>query len=171
MHNHNRIPFVFVPLTKGQISIIDAEDASRVLAFTWCYYSGYAGRRARKGEPGFRAHADRDVVYIHQVVQSCESGTVPDHINGNVLDNRRANLRCATPSQNSSNTKRITAANTSGIRGASFVYGKWEARIRHNGKLLYLGRFTSQEEAGLAYDRAAIELHGEFATLNYPEAW
>jgi hypothetical protein len=44
--------------------------------------------------------------------------------------------------------------------------GKWEARIRVNKKLLSLGRFKSEREAGYIYNEAALKYFGEFARLN-----
>jgi len=43
--------------------------------------------------------------------------------------------------------------------------GKWIARVRINGKVLYLGVFATDESAYQAYCAAAIEFHGEFARL------
>jgi hypothetical protein len=44
------------------------------------------------------------------------------------------------------------------------------ASINKDGKCFYLGVFTNQEEAALAYNKAAIQLHGEFACLNIIES-
>ena len=40
------------------------------------------------------------------------------------------------------------------------------AHIRHDGKLIFLGTFESAEAAAIAYDEAAIRMHGEFAVTN-----
>jgi len=92
-----------------------------------------------------------------------------DHINGNGLDNRRANLRPATGIENRRNRRR-SRKNTSGYAGVSWdkVNRKWYAYITADGRMRALGRFDTAEEAALARDRAALELHGEFARLNFP---
>lgn len=87
-----------------------------------------------------------------------------DHINGNCSDNRLANLRSATRSQNLSNS-RVRKDSTTGRKGVSFhrQVGKWVAYVNHQGKRFYLGLFDSPEAAALARDTKARELHGEFA--------
>jgi len=87
-----------------------------------------------------------------------------DHINGDGLDNRRCNLRLATPSQNARNRK-LRADSTTGYKG---VYQekkrlKWRATIRVNGKRRTLGRFNAPEDAYRAYCQAATEAFGEYA--------
>src|SRR5262245_21464631 len=84
-----------------------------------------------------------------------------DHINGNMADNRIANLRLATKQQNAANSKK----KRTGLKGAHWHKGakKWVAQIRCHPKFYYLGLFETEAEAHAAYCRAAAELHGEFA--------
>ena len=93
-----------------------------------------------------------------------------DHINRNKLDNQVCNLRYATASQNMMNkTKQIGRKTSSQYKGVTLEKksGKWIAQIRIGGKRNYLGIFTSEEEAAMAYDLKAEEAHGEFAVLNF----
>lgn len=87
-----------------------------------------------------------------------------DHVNGDRSDNRIANLRECTSSQNKANQK-IRSDSTSGLKGVFKQAGcnSWYSRIRKNGKLVYLGSFPTPELAHAAYARAAREIHGEFA--------
>lgn len=85
-----------------------------------------------------------------------------DHINGDGLDNRRANLRAATPMQNSANTRR-PKNNTSGYKGVSRVAKGWRAMISINRRNVWLGVFATPEDAAAAYWKAAVATRGEFA--------
>jgi len=86
-----------------------------------------------------------------------------DHKNRNRLDNRIINLRVATGAQNAANSKRRTS-NRGLLKGAFWDkhHQRWTSSIGHNGKPIYLGTFTTAEEAHAAYCKAAKRLHGEF---------
>ena len=88
-----------------------------------------------------------------------------DHINGNPSDNRAANLRVVTRSQNVANAK-FNTLNTTGFRGVCAVRrasGRaFQADIRKDGRKVYLGTFSTPEEAHAAYVAAAVEIHGEY---------
>ena len=86
-----------------------------------------------------------------------------DHINGNRLDNRIANLREATRSQNE-----FAAKKGKGIRWEP-KRKKWLARIGVNWKQINLGRYATREEALAAYKKAAKEAFGEFAEFDRKE--
>jgi hypothetical protein len=79
-----------------------------------------------------------------------------DHINRDRADNRLANLRLATASQNTQNSSR---PNQSGLRGVSGNHGKWAARITIHQKTMSLGTYATKEEAHEAYRAAASRVH------------
>lgn len=83
-----------------------------------------------------------------------------DHINGIRDDNRLSNLRLATRTQNSANSKART-----GLKGACYVSekAKWKAQIRIGGKNTHLGYFPTEQAAHEAYKAAAKKEFGEFA--------
>lgn len=86
-----------------------------------------------------------------------------DHINHNTFDNRRCNLRIATPSQNNMNSK-IRSQNSSGVTGVDYMksVNKWRARI----KKIHLGTFDNFEDAIKARKEAENKYFGEFSYDN-----
>lgn len=48
--------------------------------------------------------------------------------------------------------------------------GAFAARIKKNHKRYYIGTFSIEEDAARAYDKKAVELFGDKAVLNFPEA-
>jgi hypothetical protein len=103
----------------------------------------------------------------HRLAWLYTHGTWPkdqiDHINGNGLDNRIANLREATAHQNSSNVK-LPKDNTSHFRGVVWHrrVKKWQAQISVRGVTKYLGCFPTPEAASAVYEAKATEIFGEF---------
>lgn len=90
-----------------------------------------------------------------------------DHINRNRSDNRIANLRIATNSQNQANTVARTAGK---LKGAYWHKrkSKWTSHICCEGKIRHLGYFDTESEAHAAYSLTAVELFGSFARTESP---
>jgi hypothetical protein len=127
---------------------------------------GYA--RHSKNLGGGRKNCKYRTVLMHRFILGLnDRGTQVDHINGNPLDNRKENLRLVNQQQNNFN-KKIDKRNTSGYKGVFRMKDrpKWKATIGFQGKVLHLGFFDTKEEAALAYNMKAVELHGEYAKLN-----
>ena len=104
----------------------------------------------------------------HRLAYLYMTGNFPenfiDHINHIRDDNRWTNLRDATYSQNQFN-KSTNKTNTSGYKGVSWnkQVKKWRAQIKYMKKSIYIGYYTTPQEAAEAYNKKAIELSGKFA--------
>lgn len=135
--------------------IIDYEDYPKVCNYTW---------NEKEGSGYINANCNHTKIYLHRLIfDDLRENDMIDHINHNVHDNRRNNLRIATNSQNQMNRdKPIT--NTSGIKGVYWHKNKqkWQANIQINESLLYLGIFDSKEDAIKARKQAEEKYFGSF---------
>jgi len=98
-----------------------------------------------------------------------DPGGFIDHINGNKSDNRIANLRLASHSENRANVHKLRSDNTSGYRGVfrhAQMKDKWYAKIGIQQKQKYLGIFDNKEDAKACYDKALKKYFGEFANTS-----
>lgn len=108
-----------------------------------------------------RINVDVKSYYSHRLAWLYMYGHLPeneiDHINHNRSDNRIANLREVTHSQNHRNQS-LQKSNTSGVVGVCWVRskGKWLAQITAKGKHMYLGIFESFGDAVAARKKAEI---------------
>ena len=153
-----------IPLGQVHHALVDDDDYPRLSQYTWFRSeAGYA--------VGFVPTADKfKLAYMHRLLMNAPPSHCVDHINGNPLDNRRQNLRIATPQQNVQN-KRLSTLSQTGLKGVGWHKRrlKYHARIQQMGIRVHLGFFQSAETAALAYDFAARRLFGAFALCNYPE--
>lgn len=144
-------------LIGGHKVLIDPADAPVLLGGRWRIWSrGYVAQRL-KNEAG-----KREVTLLHRALLNAQPGQLVDHINGDPLDNRRANLRICTHAQNMQN-RRIAKHNRSGTKGIYQKRSRWIAEICAGGIRYRLGSFTNPEDAGAAYAAASKRLHGEFS--------
>lgn len=119
--------------------------------------NGYR-RIALDGKKNYKAHR---LAWLY-VTGEWPQGDL-DHINLDKDDNRIANLREATGSQNCANQK----AKRNGLKGAYRLGQRWwQAVIVKHGKRFYLGCFATELEAHNVYSEAAKKVHGEFARAN-----
>jgi hypothetical protein len=149
--------FVVILLTHDQFAIADEADVDLIGNGRWHALKSNRTWYAVRTVAG-------ETVSMHVLIAGCKG---VDHVNGNGLDNRRINLRPATPSQNGAN-RPPQRNNTSGYKG---VYWNrpgqnWFARIKVAGRPVHLGMFADPTEAARAYNRAAMEAFGEYAWLN-----
>lgn len=148
----------------GNYALVD--DADYEWLNQWRWYADkkhnrfYAARQIRIGEK-------QAVTYMHRaILRITESKIMGDHINGNGLDNQRDNIRICTHKQNQDNKSGL--GGTSKYKGVCLEKRKnlWRAQLGCNGKQIYLGAFSNENDAAIAYNNAAIKYQGEFARLN-----
>lgn len=150
-----------IPLTHGLVSLIDEADLHAVSQFKWTAKND--GRYAYRTH---RLNGKRQAIYLHRFIMPPPDGLWIDHIDGNGLNNQRHNLRFCTPQQNTQNSRgHFRSSKYKGV--GKTPNGRWATQLRVDGKPKRIGYFDTEIEAALCYDRAASELHGEFARLNF----
>lgn len=114
--------------------LVDYEDKNLVLAHKWRYWKSrfYTGNFKPITISRFLLGANESLTYV-------------DHINGNICDNRRSNLRLTTPSENGAN-KHIYKNVISGIRFDD-SRNAYAVDISFNKIRYRLGRFKSINDA------------------------
>lgn len=163
-----------IQLTQGYVAVVDDEDFELVSQYGW-----YAKFDKLARTPYARTDIRVDCVSskfkqiaMHRFIMNAPKGTMVDHRDENGLNNQRDNLRFATRHQNGVNQAK-KSSNSSGYKGVSTLHrlkvNPHVAYIYKNRQRYHLGYFATAKEAALAYNKAAIELHGEFANLNMIE--
>jgi hypothetical protein len=156
----------------GHDVYVDDEDAWRLLSEPWAVQTKLTAHRSysyvRKDA---RIDGRATARLLHREVVGARKGELVDHVNGNSLDNRKANLRVCTHGENMRN-RQMHANNRSGVKGVFWCKDKlkFRAQVRLNGKKYHAGYARTAIEAGRMYDKKARELHGEFARGNATEA-
>lgn len=151
-----------IPVHGGYFAEIDDDDFGIVSPFKWHAMKGrntvYAATNVRREGGGY------STVAMHRMINETPKGLHTDHIDGNGLNNQRANLRTATRTQNAHN-RAPNKGSVSAFKGVHWNKRKrrWIASIRVKKKSIFLGQHKDEASAAAAYDRAATQYFGEFA--------
>lgn len=148
----------FIPLLSGGTTLLDFNDLAWACLHVWTSHEGkYAVRHYKTPEGKWRNG------WMHRDIIEAEDCCEVDHVNGSKLDNRRHNLRSASPTENRRNRPR-RADNTSGYKGVNYNKRdqKFQARISVNGKSKSLGYYKTAIEAHTAYVAYGSVEHGKF---------
>jgi hypothetical protein len=154
-----------IDLTRGYVALVDAVDYPMLTAYTWTatVYPNTVYAKATVRGPDGRWTP----LFMHRLI--IPTPLEVDHVNGDGLDNRRANLRPATQHQQNGNQRpRLGCA--SAYKGVHWhkQTGRWNAQIKSGAVRRSLGLFAVEADAARAYDAAARQFFGEFARVNFP---
>lgn len=162
--------FRLVTLTRGMYAKVDREDYEIVSQYKWYATPGKITWYAKTSAWDNTVGRSRSIS-MHRLLLDAQPGQLVDHANHDGLDNRRANIRLATNSQNTANSsKKRKAARYRGL-GFNNRLRRWQVYVEKDGYCHYCGSYKNDEEAAKAYDQKAVELFGEFATLNFPNSY
>lgn len=158
-----------VPVGENDFAIIDQEDLPILSRHKW--------HIMRSGKIKYaRTTMGHKEIVMHRIIMGGpkpgQFKYVIDHIDGNGLNNTKSNLRWVPESHNRQNIHNRSRATTSLFQGVSratrSAIPRWEASIKKNNRKIYLGTFTEERTAALAYDTAARKLFGASALQNFP---
>jgi hypothetical protein len=151
-----------ITLTQGKTTIVDDDMYEYLLQWKWCAWKNQAGNwyAVRSEWP--------KKIYMHRTIMDAPPDMDVDHRDRDGLHNWRENLRICTQKENNRNRVK-NKNNRSGYKGVVWhkETGKYRSRIKVGGKHISLGLFDNPEDAALAYDKAAKEYFGPFASLNF----
>lgn len=153
-----------VPLSHGKFAIVDEADLPLLAGFNWKYLKRADGRggyaiACPKDESG-----KKRMLSMHRLLLQPPAGLHVDHINGDGIDNRRANIRLCTQSQNAANRAHRGKYRGVSVRGKQFYAVIWCESISYTS-----GPHCDEISAARAYDAASEILHGEFGRKNFPD--
>jgi AP2 domain len=151
-----------IALQNGKVALVDDQDYEHLIQFRWFAAESKSGKwYVRRNKPGGNWIGRQ--VYMHRQLLD---GSLVDHVDGNGLNNQRANLRIADKQKNGWN-RAAQSGGSSKYKGVHWYSprNKWLARFNKK----YLGLFDSEIDAALAYNAAALKFAGEFARLNIVE--
>lgn len=133
-------------LACGRFAIVDSNIYNLLMQRTWSIKPH--GKTFYAKTNGFRSKKEQATQYLHWfVVGKPIDGLEVDHIDGNGLNNRRTNLRLVTHRHNMRNIHILTKSSRyCGVYWSSAA-NKWQAYIYLNGKSIYLGVYSRQEDA------------------------
>lgn len=141
--------------------LIDKDDLHYIYEYRLSYNKVYK-------RISIRINGKKD--YLHRLILGVSSNIFDiDHINHDGMDNRKCNLRTCYPQQNYCNKPKINIKTSSKFKGVCWQKSanKWCSGIMVNYRKKHLGLFENELDAAIAYDKAAKEIHGEFASLNF----
>jgi len=151
--------YVIGYLNKGGTFIIDTEDYELIRPYCWCETSGRY-LVARNPEDG-------KLLKLHRLIMNAPDGLIVDHINHDVRDNRKCNLRVVND-QNSVRNRGLYSNNKSGIIGVGWMSReqRWRAEIRIDRKSIYLGYYDNLDDAVAARKAAEEKYFGPYSYDN-----
>lgn len=159
-----------LPLSQGYVAIVDDSDYALVSQWKWHAQprpdTVYAFRN-------INIRGKYKGVRLHRLIMGVTDPKIEvDHIDGDGLNNTRANLRLATKAQNQANSRKRRDGKSSRFKGVSLIpravhFGPWYAYISDgHGSTHSIGHFATELGAAAAYNASAYRAYGSFARLN-----
>jgi len=146
-----------VYLNNGDEALVDVLDYALIKDSSWT-----------KGSNGYVVCTKNRINYLmHRVILGVTDSKIEvDHINHNIMDNRRSNLRLSEHRHNLRN-RSLGSNNTTGFPGVYLDKRRnlWYSRIEVDGDKIYLGSFENKIDAIEARKDADLKYFGEYSNI------
>ena len=158
---------VRIPIPSGsgiEVAVVDASDFVVVGPHVWTL------KRSHHGAVKYaQAKINGSQTMMHRLILSAAHGQIVDHIDGDGLNNRRANLRIVANSGNTRNARKRSGASL--FKGVYLTndHRRWQASITINYERIHLGTFENELDAAMAYDSALREIDPVHGRFNFPQ--
>lgn len=154
-----------IEIRDGLFAEVDDADEAMVGGYSWHLHVTPTGKMYARTT--IRVHGKKKWLWMHRLILGLPHGKITDHRDGNGLNNERSNLRESTYVNNARSMR--ARPHSSKYKGVTWRKRdqKWYAQIELTGRRsVFLGSFSSQTEAAMAYDAAAKKHFGEHALTN-----
>lgn len=158
IYNEAKIPII-TPTNKNAVGdiLVDEDKWHDLSLYTWRVTTdGYAQANVNGKITLMHRYLMRDKPILHKCI---------DHINQNKLDNRLSNLRIVCKGINNQNKSKRHGCSSKYIGVSTRDNKVYKMQINHKGKY-YISHHNSEIEAAKAYNKKAVELYGQYASLN-----
>jgi hypothetical protein len=143
-----------IPLSQGQVALVDDQDYLLLSEFRWYY------RPEKGGKQGYAVrHKKTDgkdrLCYLHREILPAPEGNETIFLNHDRLDCRRANLRVVTQVE-ARRHHRVRSDSQSGVKVVRYNpdNDSWSAYVCRGGRYRHVGTYPSRDEAVPAYEEA-----------------
>jgi hypothetical protein len=146
---------------EGIITIVSKEDYDEVIKYNWYLRDdGYVDGTVNKRKIGLNRF----------IMKPTDRLQLVDHINQNILDNRRENLRISTYQLNGESKKVSKNKKSSKFKGVFFhkKNNRYQVQFKYNKKSHYIGKFINEIDAAEAYDMYLVHNKLNHLNLNFP---
>lgn len=155
-------------LNCGEMAYIDADMAPRAAVFAWAYGGSRADNFYVRSCNWIACDKVKKYFFLHHLVLPRRKNLLVDHIDGDKLNNRRANLRLVPYRYNATNGKPRKRAGYDAPVGVTWDNQKgWRVRVNvghyHN---KHVGWFKTLEEASIVAREVHLKAHGKYSVYN-----
>jgi hypothetical protein len=154
---HGGFPMKTIPLSQGQVALVDDADFELLNDFKWSY------RPERNGAQDYavrhkKVNGKDRLAYLHREILPAPEGHEVIFLNHDRLDCRRENLKIVSKEE-ARQHHRVRRDSKSGIKGVRYNADTdtWSAFVYRSGRCFHVGTYYSPEQASAAYVQALRE--------------